>query len=107
MKSAQKSRALEAHRAALARCRRCRLGSGIRPIVSRAMNPRVMLIGQAPGKVEAGIGKPFSGRAGQTLFRWRERAGIDEPAARDEIYISAISIRFPALHPTGPRDPAP
>jgi len=107
MKSAQKSRALEAHSAALARCRRCRLGSGIRPIVSRAMNPRVMLIGQAPGKVEAGSGKPFSGRAGQTLFRWLDRAGIDEAAARDEIYISAITRCFPGAHPSGRGDRVP
>src|SRR5256714_15595333 len=107
MNVTQRSRALQIHRDALASCRRCALGSGIRPIVSGATNPRVMLIGQAPGKVEAGSGKPFSGRAGQTLFRWLERAGIDEAAARDEIYISAITRCFPGAHPSGRCDRVP
>ena len=107
MNAAQRSLALAAHRAALARCRRCRLGAGIRPIVSRATNPRVMLIGQAPGKVEAGSGKPFSGRAGRTLFRWLERAGLDEETAREKIYISAITRCFPGAHPSGRGDRVP
>ena len=53
-------------------CRSCRC----------AVSPEVMLVGQAPGKVEAEGGKPFAGRAGKTLFRWLERAGIDEATAR-------------------------
>ena len=107
MNAAQRSLALAAHRAALAQCRRCRLGAGIRPIVSRATNPRVMLIGQAPGKVEAGSRKPFSGRAGRTLFRWLERAGLDEETAREKIYISAITRCFPGAHPSGRGDRVP
>ena len=107
MNAAQRSLALDAHRGALARCRRCHLGAGIRPIVSRATNPRVMLIGQAPGKVEAGSGKPFSGRAGRTLFRWLERAGLDEETAREKIYISAITRCFPGAHPSGRGDRVP
>ena len=107
MNAARRSLTLDAHRTALARCRRCRLGAGIRPIVSQATNPRVMLIGQAPGKVEAGSGKPFSGRAGRTLFRWLERAGLDEATAREKIYISAITRCFPGAHPSGRGDRVP
>jgi uracil-DNA glycosylase len=66
-----------------------------------------MLIGQAPGKVEAGSGKPFSGRAGRTLFRWLERAGLDETTARETIYISAITRCFPGAHPSGRGDRVP
>jgi len=66
-----------------------------------------MLIGQAPGKVEAGSGKPFSGRAGRTLFRWLERAGLDEATARERIYISAITRCFPGAHPSGRGDRVP
>lgn len=66
-----------------------------------------MLIGQAPGKVEAGGGKPFSGRAGRTLFRWLERAGLDEETAREKIYISAITRCFPGAHPSGRGDRVP
>src|SRR3954463_1644341 len=107
MNVTQRSRALQIHRDALASCRRCALGSDIRPIVSRATNARVMLIGQAPGKVEAGSGKPFSGRAGQTLFRWLERAGIDEADAREKIYIAAVTRCFPGAHPSGRGDRVP
>lgn len=66
-----------------------------------------MLIGQAPGKVEAGSGKPFSGRAGRTLFRWLERAGVDEVTARENIYISAVTRCFPGAHPSGRGDRVP
>lgn len=98
---------LDLHRAALARCRRCRLGRGIRPITSPAIKPRVMLIGQAPGKVEAAGGVAFAGRAGRTLFSWLARAGIDEPTARDSIYIAAITRCFPGAHPSGRGDRVP
>ena len=103
----RKSRALAQHRLALAACQRCRLGAGIRPVISRAFNPRVMLVGQAPGKVEAEGGIPFSGRAGQTLFRWLARAGLDEAAAREMIYISAVTRCYPGPHPSGRGDRVP
>lgn len=98
---------LESHRDALARCRRCRLGRGIRPITSPAVNPRAMLVGQAPGKVEAGGGVAFAGRAGKTLFGWLERIGIDEPTARQTIYIAAVTRCFPGPHPSGRGDRVP
>jgi uracil-DNA glycosylase len=66
-----------------------------------------MLVGQAPGKVEGGGGKPFAGRAGKTLFRWLERAGIDEATARDRIYIAAVTRCFPGPSPSGRGDRLP
>ena len=66
-----------------------------------------MLIGQAPGKVEAEGGVPFSGRAGKTLFRWLAQAGIDESAAREMIYISAVTRCYPGAHPSGRGDRVP
>jgi uracil-DNA glycosylase len=98
---------LDRHRTALASCQRCKLGAGIRPVISRAVDARVMLIGQAPGKVESEGGKPFSGRAGKTLFRWLARAGIDEVTAREKIYISAITRCYPGAHPSGRGDRVP
>lgn len=99
--------ALERHKAALAGCQRCALGPEIRPVVSGAVGARVMLIGQAPGKVESEGGRPFSGRAGKTLFRWLARAGIDEPTAREKIYIAAITRCYPGAHPSGRGDRVP
>ena len=66
-----------------------------------------MLVGQAPGKVEISSRKPFSGRAGKTLFRWLERAGLDEEDARRRIYISAMTRCFPGAHPSGRGDRVP
>ena len=98
---------LDQHRAAILSCQRCRLGAGIRPVVSHAVGARVMLIGQAPGKVESEGGRPFSGRAGKTLFRWLERAGLDEMTAREKIYISAVTRCYPGAHPSGRGDRVP
>lgn len=57
---------------------------------------RVMLVGQAPGVHEAGIGRPFAWTAGRTLFRWFEQAvGLDEKAFREKVYFTAIARCFP------------
>jgi uracil-DNA glycosylase len=77
------------------------------PIVSHARSPKVVLVGQAPGKVETTGGKPFAGRAGRTLFRWLERAGLDEATARSRIYIAAITRCFPGPSPSGRGDRVP
>jgi len=66
-----------------------------------------MLVGQAPGQVEAAGGRPFAGRAGKTLFKWLERAGVDEPAARRRIYIAAVTRCYPGPHPSGRGDRVP
>jgi uracil-DNA glycosylase len=107
MPPTKKSQALLNHVASLAACQRCALGPGIRPVISRASNPRAMLVGQAPGKIEQEGGRPFSGRAGKTLFRWLERAGLDEVTARERIYISAVTRCFPGAHPSGRGDRVP
>ena len=107
MAASRKAIALSRHRLALHDCQRCQLAAGIRPIVSAASNPRAMLVGQAPGKVEAEGGTPFSGRAGRTLFRWLARAGLDEAEAREMIYISAITRCYPGPHPSGRGDRVP
>lgn len=98
---------LERHRAALAACRRCGLGGEILPILSEAASPRVMLVGQAPGKSEVASQRPFVGPAGRTLFRWFERAGLDEAAARRTIYVAAVTRCYPGPHPGGRGDRVP
>jgi uracil-DNA glycosylase len=99
--------ALDAHAERLQACRRCAYGGDIRPITSSARAPLAMLVGQAPGKVEASGGRPFAGRAGQTLFRWFATIGLDEAVARDLIYISAVTRCFPGPHPSGRGDRVP
>lgn len=99
--------ALDDHCARLTQCRRCANGPGVVPIVSRARAPRAMLVGQAPGQVEAGGGRPFAGRAGRTLFRWLAEAGLDESTAREWLYISAVTRCYPGPHPSGRGDRVP
>jgi uracil-DNA glycosylase len=98
---------LGVHCRALADCRLCGHPEGVSPIVSRARRPKAMLVGQAPGKVEAAGGKPFAGRAGKTLFRWFERAGVDEETTRDRIYIAAVTRCYPGPSPSGRGDRVP
>lgn len=107
MDASRSTRALDAHRRALAECRRCVCEPGVRPIVSLARHPAAMLVGQAPGKVEAEGGKPFAGRAGRTLFQWLGRAGLDETTARDRLYIAAVTRCYPGAHPSGRGDRVP
>lgn len=100
---------LDAHREALAACRRCAglIPPEARPIVSLASEPVAMLVGQAPGKVEISGGRPFAGRSGQTLFRWFEDAGMDEESVRSRIYLAAVTRCFPGPHPSGRGDRVP
>jgi uracil-DNA glycosylase len=104
---ASTAKKLNEHVAALSACRRCEHRGDVRPIVSLAVAPRVMLVGQAPGQVEAQGGKPFAGRAGRTLFRWFEQAGIDEFTARRRIYIAAVTRCYPGPSPSGRGDRVP
>lgn len=100
---------LAAHVASLSACRKCAAGDAPAPlpIVSLARRPRVMLVGQAPGKSEITGQRPFAGRAGKTLFRWLAQAGLDEAGARDRIYIAAITRCYPGPSPSGRGDRVP
>lgn len=53
-------------------------------------NPKLMLIGEAPGEQETLQGRPFVGKAGKNLDRFLELAQL----RREEIYISnAVKLR--------------
>lgn len=106
--AAARVRALDEHRRALAACRACSLPTACaRPIVSAAVAPRAMLVGQAPGRTEVEDGRPFAGRAGRTLFRWLARAGLDERTAREQILFAAVTRCFPGPSPSGRGDRVP
>lgn len=100
---------LERHAEALTACRRCGHTPAVVPIVSLARSAQVMLVGQAPGRVEAVGGRPFAGRAGGTLFRWLGSIGLDEGRARELVYIAAITRCYPGpgLGGRGDRVPSP
>lgn len=68
----------------------------------------MVLVGQAPGRVEEEAGRPFSGRAGRQLFRWLAQAGLgDEETVRRSVYITSITKCFPGPAQKGSGDRRP
>jgi uracil-DNA glycosylase family 4 len=66
------------------------------PVLSGYADNRIMLIGQAPGAVEAIRRLPFQGRSGKVLMAWLGRAGFaSEEQARRQIYMTSITKCFP------------
>lgn len=60
------------------------------------MEPKLLLIGEAPGREEVKLSRPFSGAAGKYLDEFLELAGID----RESIYITnAIKYRLSKVNP--------
>ena len=56
----------------------------------------VMLVGQAPGRHEPVLGRPFAWTAGRTLFSWfLEGCGVAEEQFRQRIYMTAVCRCFP------------
>jgi uracil-DNA glycosylase family 4 len=69
---------------------------GAAPVLSGYADNRIMLIGQAPGAVEAVRRLPFQGRSGKVLMAWLMRAGFaSETQARRRIYMTSITKCFP------------
>lgn len=92
-------------------CRRCALAGHFvvaPPIFTGVAGARLMIVGQAPGRVEAGqTRRPFSGPAGKRLFRWLAQAGWEESDVRSSQYMTAITKCYPGPHPAGRGDRVP
>jgi uracil-DNA glycosylase len=63
-----------------------------------------MIVGQAPGIVEGKEGRPWRGRAGQTLRRW---LGMEEAEFYETFYCCSVTRCYPGKHPSGRGDRAP
>jgi uracil-DNA glycosylase family 4 len=76
----------------IARCRFCKKG-GTGKAVPGEGNPdaRVVFIGEAPGKEEAKIGRPFVGRSGRFLRQAIKDIGL----AEDDIFITSPGHYLP------------
>jgi DNA polymerase len=90
---------LDAVRADLGDCQRCKLWRDRKHIVFGSGNPRaeLMFVGEAPGADEDEQGLPFVGRAGQLLTKIIEAMGM----RREEVYICNIL----KCRPPGNRSP--
>jgi DNA polymerase len=94
--------ALQALRAEVMPCTKCKLHQGRQHVVFGEGNPkaRVMFVGEAPGAKEDQTGRPFVGPAGQLLDRILSGAmGLQ----RGEVYIANIN----KCRPPGNRVPEP
>ena len=93
--------ALQKHTSLLSRCNRCpNMNKPV--IVGRAVQSKVLLIGQAPGVKEPLLQRPFAWTAGKTLFRWfREGTGIEEADFRKRVYIASVCRCYPGKNPKG------
>jgi uracil-DNA glycosylase len=92
---------IETHVAELRACVRC--PRMLRPPVAGVpVVSRTMLIGQAPGRHEPVLGRPFAWTAGKTLFRWfAEYCALPEEAFRRQVYMAAVCRCFPGNAPGG------
>src|SRR5467141_1180609 len=92
------------HREILA-CTRCVAAGYLpaaAPVLSGYADNRIMLVGQAPGAVEAVARLPFQGRSGKVLMAWMQRAGFDSEAqVRRLVYMTSITKCFPGKGTSG------
>ena len=92
-------------------CRACAvagyLGAAnpIRPAV--IADPRIVLIGQAPGPVTDRKGYHFAGPAGRFLDQWLDRAGFPPGYFREHVYLTSLTRCFPGKSPSGNGDRPP
>jgi DNA polymerase len=92
---------LEAIRADLGECTRCKLHAGRTKLVFGVGDPgaRLMFVGEGPGAEEDQRGEPFVGRAGQKLDEMIKAIGL----TREQVYIANVV----KCRPPGNRDPEP
>jgi len=92
---------LEAIRADIGPCTRCRLHAGRQHIVFGEGDPkaRLMFIGEGPGYDEDRAGRPFVGQAGQLLNRIIQAIKL----TREQVYIANVV----KCHPPANRAPEP
>ncbi|RMD93288.1 MAG: uracil-DNA glycosylase [Alphaproteobacteria bacterium] len=92
--AAGRAQTLEELRAAMEAFELCELKRGARQLVFADGNPaaRVMIIGEAPGRDEDRLGRPFVGRAGQLLDRMLAAIGLSRTAPDPEhaVYITNV-----------------
>lgn len=79
---------LEAIRAEMGDCHRCKLGATRTKLVFGEGSPeaRLMFIGEGPGADEDASGRPFVGRAGQLLTKMIEAINLK----REDVYIANV-----------------
>ncbi len=80
-----------------------------RPVIGfrGGAHSRILLIGQAAGKLSVARQLPFGGPGGGILSSWFVRAGFPDGFMRTDIYLTALTRCFPGKSPHGKGDRAP
>lgn len=67
-------------------CTKCKVGKSGKAVVGEGnFNAKVMFVGEAPGRTEAEIGRPFVGRSGKLLRKTIQEVGLRE----EDVYITS------------------
>ena len=92
----------------IAACRACApyLPHTPRPVTRVREETRILIAGQAPGRIVHETGLPFNDRSGDRLRQWM---GVDRETfyGRPEIGVAAMAFCFPGTSPAGGDYPPP
>lgn len=105
--SVKRHRSISSLQRDLTVCRRCvEAGFPLEslPVVHGGAGRRAYLFGQAPGIVEGAEGRPWRGRAGQTLRRWLR---LDEEGFYATFYCASVTRCYPGRPASGRGDRTP
>jgi uracil-DNA glycosylase len=107
-----RERALTMLQAEIGACRACEQAGYLacaHPLARRRgpAGARVMIVGQAPGRITIERGIMFGGPSGDALERWLRLAGFAPGALRREVYLSALTRCDPGRSPKGRGDRKP
>jgi uracil-DNA glycosylase len=97
-------RSLQRDNAACRACAEAGFPLESRPVFEGHEGQRAFIFGQAPGIVEGEQGRPWRGRAGQTLRRWLQ---LDEDAFYETFYCASVTRCYPGRAPSGRGDRVP
>jgi uracil-DNA glycosylase family 4 len=108
----ERSRELAALHEEMAECRKCQMAGYLQqanPVAGfrGRIGNRMLLVGQAPGRLSALKNEPFSGPGGRVLEMWLQRAGFAPGALRRDVYLSALTRCDPGRNPRGSGDRKP
>ena len=96
---------LEMLAAGIRQCRLCHqedfLPQSTLPVAVAVSDARIMIVGQAPGRITNEQGIHFAGPGGSLLSRWFDRAGYPSGFLRAGCYISSLTHCFPGSAPSG------
>ena len=111
-RSAQRERVLTVLQAEIAGCRACQEAGYLavaQPVARQRglTGARVMIVGQAPGRLTVERGIMFGGPSGDALERWLQMAGFPAGALRRDVYLSALTRCDPGRSPKGHGDRKP